>query len=72
MFIIYNRSIYVGGLQMIDKILKSKNIIRFFLVLIAIVVIQKIIGVAYISDTLALGMMGFVAGLITLYNKDKK
>lgn len=55
-----------------NKILSSKNIIRFFLVLIAVIVVQKIFGVAYISDTMALGAMGFVAGLITLYNQDKR
>lgn len=49
----------------------TKFWIRLFLSLIAIIVIQKCLGVSYISDTLVLGSMGFVAGLIALYNNDK-
>jgi len=37
-----------------------------------VIVIQKCFGVSYISDTMTLGAMGFVAGLIALYNQDKK
>lgn len=59
-------------MKLINKILTSKFFIRLFLILIAIVVVQKICGVAYISDTMTLGAMGFVAGLIALYNNDKK
>ncbi len=51
--------------------LTSKFFIRLFLLLIAIVLVQKICGVAHISDTLCIGLMGFVAGIIALYNQDK-
>jgi len=50
----------------------TKFWLKLFLSLIAIIVGQKIFGVAYISDTLVIGLMGFVAGLIALYNQDKK
>jgi len=50
----------------------TKFWIRLFLSLIAIIVIQKCLGVSYISDTLVLGSMGFVVGLIGLHNQDKK
>ncbi len=49
----------------------TKFWIRLFLTLIAVIIILKCIGVEYISDTLVLGAMGFVAGLIALYNNDK-
>ena len=52
--------------------LSKSFFIRIFLVLIAVVVVQKIIGVAYISDTFALGAMGFIAGLIGLGNWEKR
>lgn len=58
-------------MKLINKILTSKFFLRLFLILIAIIICQKISGVAYISDTMALGAMGFVAGLIALYNNDK-
>lgn len=58
-------------MKIVNKILNSKFFIRLFLILIAVIVVQKISGVAYISDTMALGAMGFVAGLIALYNNDK-
>jgi hypothetical protein len=58
-------------MKIVNKILTSKFFIRLFLILIAIIVIQKCLGVSYISDTLVLGSMGFVAGLIALYNNDK-
>jgi len=54
------------------NVLSSKFYIRLFLSLIAVVMIQKILGVAYISDTLCIGLMGFVAGIIALYNNDKR
>ena len=50
----------------------TKFWIRWFLSLISVIVIQKCFGVSYISDTLVLGSMGFVAGLIGLHNQDKK
>jgi len=46
----------------------TKFWIRWFLSLISVIVIQKCFGVSYISDTLVLGSMGFVAGLIGLHN----
>ena len=54
------------------KWMTSKFFIRLYLILIAFIVIQKCLGVSYITDTMALGAMGFVAGLIALYNQDKK
>jgi len=54
------------------KWLSKSFFIRLFLVMIAVVVGQKIIGVAYISDTFALGAMGFIAGLIGLGNWEKR
>lgn len=59
-------------MKILNKILTSKFFIRLFLLLIAIIICQKIAGVAYISDTMALGAMGFVAGLIALHNNDKR
>ena len=56
----------------INKILSSKWIIRYNLLLIIASNVMKLCGVAYISDTYALGMMGFTVGLIALYNQDKK
>ena len=54
------------------KFMTTKFWIRLFLSLIAVIVIQKCFGVSYITDTMALGAMGFVAGLIALYNQDKR
>lgn len=54
------------------RFLSTKFWLRLFLLLIAIIVIQKCAGVGYISDTMALGAMGFVAGLIALYNSERK
>lgn len=59
-------------IKMLNRLLTSKFFIRLFLILIAIITIQKICGVAYITDTMALGAMGFIAGLIALYNQDKR
>ena len=59
-------------MQKLFNFMTTKFWIRFFLTLIAIIVIQKCFGVSYITDTMALGAMGFVAGLIALYNQDKK
>lgn len=59
-------------MKTIDNLLKSKTIIRFFLLLIAVTVIMRLAGAHHISDTLTLGMMGFVAGLIALHNNDKR
>jgi len=33
---------------------------------------MKLCGIEYISDTLVLGLMGYVTGLITLNNVEKK
>ena len=55
-----------------DKILSTKNWIRLFLTLIVIIVILKICGAGWISDTFALGAMGFISALITLHTTDKK
>lgn len=56
----------------IFRFMTTKFWIRWFLSLISVIVIQKCFGVSYISDTLVLGSMGFVAGLIGLHNQDKK
>lgn len=57
---------------MIDRILSSKSFIRVFLLLITIIITQKIAGVDYISDEMALGAMGFISVLIGLYTADKR
>jgi len=54
------------------KWMSTKFWIRLFLTLIACIIVLKIIGVEHITDTMALGAMGFVAGLIALYNQEKK
>lgn len=41
--------------------------IRLFLILIAVIIIQKIFGVSYISDGMTLGAMGFITALIAIY-----
>lgn len=56
---------------MMNKILKSKNIIRFYLVLIAVIVIMKICNISYISDVLVLGLFAYVSVLIKLYNEKR-
>ena len=53
----------------IFKYLSKKFFIRFFLILISIIIIQKIFGVSYISDGMALGAMAYVATLIGLNSK---
>lgn len=47
-------------------------VIRFFLILISVIIIQKILGVKYISDEFALGMMIYVSALIGLNKVNKK
>jgi hypothetical protein len=64
-------------LSVIKKILllewmPTNFVIRFFLILIAIIIVQKISGVGYITDTFALGMMVYVGTLIGLNNVNKK
>jgi cadmium resistance protein CadD (predicted permease) len=59
-------------MKLLDKILQSKNWIRVFLGLIVVIIIQKILGVDYISDELTLGAMGFISVLIGLYTADKR
>ena len=53
-------------------IMKNKYIIRVFILLIMITCVMKLCGIEYISDTLVLGLMGYVTGLITLNNVEKK
>jgi hypothetical protein len=48
--------------------MSKKFWIRLFLTLIAVIVVQKVAGVSYISDTMALGSMGFISALIGMYN----
>lgn len=52
--------------------LTTRFFLRTYLILIMIIVIQKVCGVAYITDGMALGSMGFVASLIGLDKLDKK
>jgi len=61
-----------GYMKIVNLIFSSKWIIRYNLLLIIISNILKLCGVAYISDAYALGMMGFTAGLIALYNNKRK
>ena len=56
----------------IFKILSKKFFIRLFLILIAVIIIQKIAGVSYITDGMTLGSMGFIVSLIGLYSYGKK
>lgn len=51
--------------------ISKKFWLRLYLFLIAVITVQKIAGVSYITDTMALGAMGFVAGLIGIYNARK-
>ena len=53
-------------------IMKNKYIIRVFILLIMITCVMKLCGIEYISDALVLGLMGYVTGLITLNNVEKK
>jgi len=54
------------------EFMSTKFFLRLFLILIAVIVLQKILGVSYISDTMALGAMGFVTSLVGLNKLDKK
>jgi hypothetical protein len=58
-------------IKAVDNFIGKKFWIRLFLFLIAIVVVIKICGVKHISDTMALGAMGFVAALIKLKDISK-
>lgn len=55
----------------IFNILSKKFWIRLFLFLISIIIVQKICGVSYISDSMTLGAMGFITALIGLYRYGK-
>lgn len=59
-------------MKIINSLLSSKWIIRYNLVLIIASNVMKLCGVDYISDVYALGMMGFTAGLIALYNNKRR
>lgn len=52
--------------------LSTKFFLRLFLILIAIIISLKIAGISYITDTMALGAMGFISTLIGLDKLDKK
>lgn len=47
--------------------MSKKFFIRLFLTLIAIIIIQKITGVSYISDEMTGLAMGFITSIIGLY-----
>lgn len=51
--------------------LSTKLFLRFYLVQIAVIICLKIFGVSYISDTMTLGAMGFIASLIGIYTAEK-
>ena len=53
------------------NLLSKKFWIRLFLFLIAVIIAQKICGVSYITDSMTLGSMGFIATLIGLYQYGK-
>jgi hypothetical protein len=55
----------------IFSLLSKKFFIRLFLVLIGIIIIQKIIGVSHITDTMTIGSMGFIVSIIGLYTAEK-
>lgn len=54
------------------KFMTKRNWIILFLALVAVSIIQKIFGISYITDTFALGMMGYVAVLIGLKDVSEK
>ena len=58
-------------IQKVCNFLSTKFFIRLFLIQIAIILILKICGVAYITDEMTLGAMGFIAVLIGLYTTEK-
>jgi len=53
-------------------IMKNKYIIRVFILIIMVTCVMKLCGIEYISDTLVLGLMGYVIGLIGMNNVEKK
>jgi hypothetical protein len=57
--------------KLIDR-LSTKFFLRLFLIQIAVIIGQKILGVDYISDTMALGAMVYITGLLTIYKLEKK
>lgn len=56
----------------VKKLVSKKAFLRLFLIQIFVIECLKIFGVSYISDKMALGAMGFVAALITVYTAGKK
>jgi hypothetical protein len=54
------------------KWMSKKFWIRLFLSQISTIIILKILGYEYISDTLVLGVMGFITALLGLYTYNKK
>jgi len=54
------------------KWMSKKFWIRLFLSQISTIIILKIFGYEYISDTLVLGVMGFITALLGLYTYNKK
>jgi hypothetical protein len=52
--------------------MSKKFWIRLFLSQISTIIILKILGYEYISDTLVLGVMGFITALLGLYTYNKK
>jgi len=53
------------------KWMSKKFWLRLFLTLIAVIMIMKILGVSYMSDTMTIGAMGFISVIIGIYNFDK-
>jgi hypothetical protein len=54
------------------KWMSKKFWIRLFLSQISTIIILKILGYEHISDTLVLGVMGFITALLGLYTYNKK
>jgi len=59
---------YIFTFQWMSK----KFWIRLFLSQISAIIILKILGYEHISDTLVLGVMGFITALLGLYTYNKK
>lgn len=59
-------------MKKVFNFMSTKFFLRLFLLQIAVITTQKICGVAYISDAMALGSMGFIAALIGIYTAEKR
>jgi hypothetical protein len=67
-----NKNIQILKYIFTFKWMSKKFWIRLFLTQISTIIILKILGYEYISDTLVLGVMGFITALLGLYTYNKK